>query len=110
MRLVGLSKLRKYQLKKRGNDQLRKAIDTLISDIEKLGPTELIHQRSDADKVHNVGFYFFNIRHDRVMILIEWTMDGDASVVWIGDHDDYERTFKNNKKVIQKWLSEKGWI
>lgn len=44
------------------------------------------------------------------MILLEFSEDGEATVVWIGNHQDYERTFKNNKKTIEKWLKSKDYI
>lgn len=43
-------------------------------------------------------------------ILIEFEENGDATIVWAGNHDDYELTFKNNRKVIKKWLRDNNWI
>jgi len=37
--------------------------------------------------------------------------EGDkAIVVWAGSHDQYEKTFQNNRTVIEKWLRDKNWI
>ena len=44
------------------------------------------------------------------MILIEFEEDGEATIVWCGNHQEYERTFKNNKQVIKKWLKKNDWI
>ncbi|MNL82500.1 hypothetical protein D3C87_2098960 [compost metagenome] len=66
--------------------------------------------RKDADCVHHEGFYLFDILVHRVMILLEFGDDGEASVVWIGNHQDYERIFKNNKKTIEKRLKENDYI
>ena len=43
------------------------------------------------------------------MILIEFE-DDEASVVWVGDHQEYISTFKNNKKTIKHWLKSHNWI
>ena len=52
-------------------------------------------------------FIFSNIH--RTMILIEFE-DYEATVVWAGNHKEYEMTFKNNKKTIKKWLKSNEWI
>lgn len=44
------------------------------------------------------------------LILIELDDEGEATVVWADSHDEYERTFKNNKATIEKWLRNKGYI
>lgn len=36
--------------------------------------------------------------------------NGEATIVWPGNHDEYELTFKNNRKVIRKWLRDNDWI
>jgi hypothetical protein len=43
------------------------------------------------------------------MILVEFE-DDEATVVWVGNHDAYKRTFKNNKSTIRKWLKDNNWI
>ncbi|MBS1661764.1 MAG: type II toxin-antitoxin system HigB family toxin [Bacteroidetes bacterium] len=112
MRLLGKKILTKLQSKNRGNRKLCKAIDDLIADLEKLNLAEssLEDLRPDADKVHSDGFYFFNIHIHRTLILIELDDEGEATVVWADSHDEYERTFKNNKATIEKWLRNKGYI
>lgn len=44
------------------------------------------------------------------MVLIELGVEGEATVVWAGSHDDYESTFKNNRDTIEKWLRNNEWI
>ena len=73
-------------------------------------PNEIIETRPDADSVYAGKFYFFNINIHRTMILIEFEENGEATIVWAGDHDDYELTFQNNRTVIKKWLKKKHWI
>jgi len=88
------------------------AIAKLIEDIEEndwKNQTELNELRSDADCVHSDGFYFFNISVHRTMILIEFD-DEEASVVWLGNHKEYENIFKNNKSTIKKFLKSNNWI
>lgn len=112
MRLVNKKALEKVKRKNRGNRQLGKEIDVLISDIENSNwnsPLEVNQSRPDADCVHNAGFYFFNISFHRTMILIEFE-DDEASVVWVGSHQEYDRTFKNNKRTIRNWLKSNDWI
>jgi len=112
MRLTNKKVLEKLKRKNRGNKPLANAIDKLIKDIEDnewKNQTELNESRSDADCVHSDGFYFFNISIHRTMILVEFD-DGEASVVWLGNHQEYESTFKNNKNTIKKWLKSNNWI
>ncbi len=71
---------------------------------------EIIKIRPDADCVHNDGFYFFNIHVHRTLILIEFEESGEATIVWCGSHNEYEKNFKNNKNTIKKWLKDKEWI
>jgi mRNA interferase HigB len=113
MRLTGKKVLTKLKRKNMGNVKLRKAIDDLIDELEKSEFTSfesLKAVRKDADKVHNDGFYFFDIDVHRSMILIEFGDGGEATAVWAGTHNEYETTFKNNKMVVEKWLRNHGWI
>ncbi|PWH84834.1 type II toxin-antitoxin system HigB family toxin [Brumimicrobium oceani] len=90
-----------------------KPIRNLIDEIENgnfESPQELIKTRPDADCVHGGEFYFFDINIHRTLILIEFEENGAATIVWAGNHDDYELTFKNNRKVIKKWLRDNDWI
>lgn len=113
MRLVGKSKLEKYKSKNKGNKNLCKEIDKLISDIEIShwqSQIELKETRRDADCVHSDGFYFFNLLDHRAMILVEFSEEGEATVVWVGEHDTYERIFQNNRETIKNWLKAKDYI
>jgi mRNA-degrading endonuclease HigB of HigAB toxin-antitoxin module len=99
--------------KNRGNTKLLKAVNLLIDEIEKGNwntPQELVKNRSDADCVYGGEFYFFDINIHRTLILIEFEENGEATIVWAGNHDDYELTFKNNRNVIKKWLRDNNWI
>ena len=112
MRLINKKALEKLKRKNKGNTSLAKAIDKLIEDIEEndwKNQTELSDSRSDADCVHSNGFYFFNLSIHRTMILIEFD-DGEASIVWLGSHEKYEKTFRNNKVTIKNWLKSNNWI
>jgi mRNA interferase HigB len=112
MRLTNKKALEKLKRKNKGNVLLSKTIDKLIEDIEGSeweNQTELIQTRPDANCVHSDGFYFFNINIHRTMILVEFD-DNEASVVWVGTHQEYETTFKNNRNTIKKWLNSNDWI
>lgn len=112
MRLIGKSKLLKIKKKNIGNKKLCKEIDSLISDLENFDPSVDILNiiRTDADCVHNDGFYFFNIGIHRTLILIELDENGEGSIVWVGTHQEYDKIFKNNKDTIEKWLRKYSYI
>ena len=112
MELLRKNKLTKLKRKNRGNGKLINAIDKLISDIESANwtkKTNIKMSRPDADCVHSDGFYFFNINVHRTMILIVFE-DDEATVVWTGSHDEYDKTFKGNKTTVEKWLRNQQLI
>lgn len=112
MRLINKKTLEKLKLKNRGNTRLIRAIERLESDIDEnnwKSREELYTSRPDADCVHNDGFYFFNIAVHRTMIMVEFD-ESEASVVWVGNHSEYELVFKNNKSTIRRWLKFNDWI
>lgn len=112
MELLRKNKLIKLKKKNLDNVKLIRAIDKLINDIEKSEwktKTDILKDRNDADCVHKDGFYFFDINVHRTMILIAFG-DYEAIVLWVGTHDEYETTFKNNKKSIETWLRNQGLI
>ena len=112
MKLIRKDKLLKLRKKNQGKLKLAKAIDKLILDIEnadwkeKLG---LIESRSDADRVHSEGFFFFDINFHRTLTLVVFT-EQYAEILWVGNHDEYDSTFKGNKKTIEAWLRNHGKI
>lgn len=112
MRLLQIHKLNKLKKKNRGNTKLINAIDKLISDIENARwkkPTDIKETRPDADCVHSDGFYFFDLNVHRTMILVVFE-DNEATIIWTGSHDEYDKTFKGNKSTIEKWLRIKRLI
>lgn len=112
MELLQKSKLTKLKKKNRGNIKLINAINKLIFDIENADwstKTDIKKSRLDADCVHSEGFYFFDINIHRTMILIVFD-DNEATVVWSGSHDEYDKTFKGNKTTIEKWLRTQNLI
>lgn len=122
MRLLGKPKLLKLKRKNRGNAPLNKAIDKWIDDVQRANwknQEELKVDRTDADCVHDEGFYFFDLNIHRTMALVEFSERGEdgeeddagiVQVLWVGSHDEYERVFKNNKRTIEKWLRDNGHI
>lgn len=112
MELLRKNKLTKLKRKNQGNSKLIRAIDKLISDIESANwtkKTDIKSARPDADCVHSDGFYFFDINIHRTMILVVFE-DNEATVIWTGSHDEYEKTFKGNKTTIEKWLRNQQLI
>jgi len=92
--------------------QLTKAIDKLIDDIENADwkdKLELIESRPDADRVHSKDFFFLDINIHRTLALIVFT-EQYAEIIWVGNHDDYDFTFKGNKKTVETWLRNHGKI
>jgi mRNA interferase HigB len=113
MRLTRKQILLKLKHKNKGNTLLCDAIDDLITRIESKNwrsKEEILKDRPDADQVHNDGFYFFDLNIHRTLILIEFEADGEATVAWAGNHQEYDAVFKNNKTIIKKWLAKQGWI
>jgi len=112
LNLLNKRKLLKLEKKNQGNKKLTEAIKKLIEDIENSewqNPLEIKEVRPDADNVHPEGFYFFNINIHRTMILIVFE-DSEASIVWTGNHQEYDKTFKGNKNTIEKWLRNQNLI
>jgi len=110
--LLNKKLLKKLLNKKKGDKALSKAIFKLVEDFEANSietVKDLLNIRPDADKVHPDGFYFFNLRDHRTMILIVFE-DDQATVLWCDSHNKYELTFKNNKNTIKKWLKNKNYI
>lgn len=112
MRIIGKKTILKLKKKNIGNRKLCNEIDKLITDLEDFNSNkkQINEIRVDADCVHNDGFYFFNIHIHRILILIEFDNDGEATIIWAGNHQEYEDTFKNNKTTIEKWLRKNGFV
>lgn len=112
MRIIGKRIILKLKRKNIGNKKLCEEVDKLITDLETFDParTDIITIRKDADCVHSDGFFFFDINIHRTLILIEMDEEGEATIIWAGTHQEYERIFKNNRIVIEKWLKNKNYI
>ena len=110
--LIRKDKLLKLKRKNQGNMKLSKSIDKLIADLESSewkNKLEVIESRSDADRVHSDNFFFFDINIHRKMILIEFN-EQEIEILWVGNHAEYDKTFKGNKKTIETWLRNHGKI
>ncbi|MHA8050402.1 type II toxin-antitoxin system HigB family toxin [Aquirufa sp. ROCK-SH2] len=112
MRVIGRKILLKLKKKQIGNQKLGIEIDRLLNDLESFNPSNgsIKTYRADADCVHPDGFYFFNLNIHRTLILIELEDEGDATIIWAGNHKEYDSTFKNNKNAIENWLKKFGYI
>ena len=112
MRIIGKKIIIKIKKKNIGNKKLCNEIDQLMADLENFNPGEksISEVRNDADCVHSDGFYFFDINIHRTLIMIEFDDNGEATIVWAGTHSEYEKTFKNNKSTIEKWLRKNNYI
>ena len=112
MRIIGKKIIIKIKKKNIGNKKLCNEIDQLMADLENFNPGEksISEVRNDADCVHSEGFYFFDINIHRTLIMIEFDDNGEATIVWAGTHSEYEKTFKNNKSTIEKWLRKNNYI
>jgi mRNA interferase HigB len=110
-KIIGKKHLEKLKRKSKGNLPLGNAIDALIEVIEASNwhnKLEITKARTDADCIYE-DFYFFDIKAQRTLILFEFD-ENAATIVWCGNHDAYETTFKNNKDSVKKWLSNNGFI
>lgn len=113
MEIVGKKILEKLKRKNKGNILLIASIESLIKTLEEnefTTQSDILKMRPDADCVHSDGFFFFDINIHRTLLLIEFEENGEATIVWAGSHDEYEKTFRNNKNTIKKWLKEREWI
>lgn len=112
MRILNKKLLIKFVKKNLGNKILKREVDKLLKELSEhrsLDSQNLKYLRPDADKIHSDGFYFFNISKERTMILIEFE-ENEGTIVWVGNHQQYTATFKNNKSTIHKWLKSRDWI
>ncbi len=112
MKLLRKDKLLKLKRKNQGNLKLIKAIDKLIEDIESSdwkNKLELIESRPDADRVHSDDIFFFDINIHRTMTLVVFSEEY-TEVLWVGNHTEYDSTFRGNKKTIETWLRNHGKI
>ncbi len=112
MKIIRKDRLLKLKRKNQGNLKLTKAIDKLIEDIESAewrDKLELIESRPDADRVHSEDFFFFDINVHRTFALLVFT-EQSAEILWVGNHDEYDFTFRGNKKTIESWLRNQGKI
>ena len=103
-------KLLKLKRKNQGNINLSKAIEELVFEIENSewkNKMEVIESRPDADRIHSDNFFFFNINVHRTMILILFD-EQEAEILWVGNHAEYDKIFKGNKKTIETWLRNQG--
>lgn len=112
MELLRKDRLIKLRKKNRGNTKLVKAINKLIEDIESANwqdRFDILNNRSDADRIYGDNFYFFDINIHRTMIMILFN-EQEAEILWVGNHDEYDKTFKGNKKTIETWIRNQGKI
>jgi mRNA-degrading endonuclease HigB of HigAB toxin-antitoxin module len=62
----------------------------------------------DADRIFG-GVYVFNLtRSDRTLTMVYFKA-GEVDIVWVGDHQAYDRELKNNRDTIKKVLKKKGY-
>ncbi len=100
MKLIRKDKLSKLKKKNKGNLKLLKAIDKLIEDIESSdwkNKMDVIEFRPDADRVYSDNFFFFDINIHRTLTLVVFNKEY-AEILWVGNHSEYDSTFKGNKK------------
>ena len=84
----------------------------MICDIENAewkDKMELMEARADADSVHNDDIFFLDINVHRTLALVVFT-EQYAEILWVGNHDEYDSTFKGNKQTIETWLRNHGKI
>ena len=84
----------------------------MIEDIENSewkDKLELTEIRPDANRVHSEDFFFLDINIHRTLALIVFH-EQYAEILWVGNHDEYDSTFKGNKNTIETWLRNHGKI
>lgn len=112
MNVINRTILARLNHKNMGNARLTNAIEKLIKDLEDNDfddHNSLRAVRPDADKVHSSGVYFFDLNVHRTMVVVKFD-ENVAKIIWAGNHEAYEKTFKNNKNTIEKWLIANDFI
>ena len=80
----------------------------LMSPIFFIG-AKLLSQCTAANIKQDIFHFFFDINIHRTLTLIVFN-EQNAEILWVGNHDEYDTTFKGNKKTIETWLRNHGKI
>jgi len=110
--LINQKKLTKLKKKNKSNKKLVLEINEFIKTIKATkweNVQEMQEERGDADHICENRFYFFDLNVHRTFCLVDFE-DDELEVLWVGSHDEYKNTFKNNKNTIKKWLRAKNYI
>lgn len=117
MILIGKNKLIKFGKKARGNKILNQNIADIIKLIENKNNNckdekefkELLKSYDPDNVSRGYNAFFLNIsKADRSLVVVEYDeIEGEVDVLFVGTHDEYETTFKNNKDVIEKYLKDR---
>ncbi len=108
MEVIGRRTLDKYA---KNSTVLQQVINEFVGKVEKANwknDADLKATFPDADRVFKNVYVFDLTGSDRTLTLVYFA-NGQVQIVWAGDHQAYERTLKNNKDTIRKFLKQKGY-
>ena len=60
----------------------------------------------DVDTISK-NIFIFNIKSSRSLCIVYFA-DKEIDIIWVGNHDDYDKKF-NSKKKILKFIQNKGY-
>ncbi|MBC5994025.1 type II toxin-antitoxin system HigB family toxin [Pontibacter cellulosilyticus] len=107
MDVLGRNKITKYVKNKHELAREFNAFVSKIKSSEWKSASDVKETFPDSD--HIVGdVYIFNISSSRSMAMV-YFKEQEVEIVWAGNHDDYETTFRNNTSTIKKFLKKKGF-
>jgi mRNA interferase HigB len=107
MEIVGRKIILKFT---RGDATLEKAFNDFLAAVTAANwqnDADVKNTFHRADRILG-GFYVFDIGSNHNLSLVLFNK-GQFEIIWAGNHDDYEATFKNNKDTIKKFLKKKGY-
>jgi mRNA-degrading endonuclease HigB of HigAB toxin-antitoxin module len=108
MQLTGVKALDKFT---RNNATLKKAVDEFIQKVlaaDWENDADVKVTFPDADRIFTEVYIFNLTRSDRTLAMVYFS-EGELEIVWVGNHQDYERKLKNNKNTIRKFLRDQGY-
>lgn len=136
MRLKGNDQLIKHSKKNKGNVPLRKRLEKLRELIKTSYYRNYFEMEAGLmqfrpDKVYEDTVCFIDLtNNNRILAQIDYSSltdedlkgidsldedylyenEGEIFILWVNDHDSYEKTFNNSKKDVQKWLKSHDYI
>jgi mRNA-degrading endonuclease HigB of HigAB toxin-antitoxin module len=108
MKINGLNVLLKFA---KNNATLRKSLDEFVRKVQAVQWTNDADVKAtfqDADRIFGNAYVLNLTKSDRTLTVLYFKA-GELDIVWVGDHQAYDRDLKNNPNTIKKLLRKKGY-